>query len=297
MKRWMTVLVVWAACWTNGAAWAGDLPWTNIEKIPDSLINTADGWTAARVNDTGFISYRCAADDFVLTETTKIDRISFFAAAIGSPIVIGGDWYVYEGGGTVPGKLIAYGKDLPLKQEDTGWVNPNFGPIIRSTLEMGGLELPAGHYYIAFRSIMSCPGGECPGKYGVLTTRWANGQNRALWNFGVLPDGQVTDQWVLMEVFNGVKDQEWAFILEGGAGTDCDAIRKLKVTCKGGKLVAKVKSGLPSGTLLTIDNEGDRKEMEIGKGGMGKVKYKKQTGVHQVFIVECPKISKTANCD
>lgn len=273
---------------------AGEFLWENIARIPDDLIETADAWTAARVNDRGAESWRVAADDFELTTTTRITRIIFYSVSFGDPDVIGGDWYVFEGGSEEPGRLLAYGAGLDMKREDTGWTNKVFDTkIYRNILEPEDLVLNAGHYFLAFRSVMSCPGG-CRGKYSILTTRWSNGRTRAYWNFGLLMKGEVIDDWMLMERFNGVRDQEWAFVLQGE--DNCDAVRKFKAKCRGGKLTAKVKSTLDEGSVLTVDNEGDRKQLVINRNGKGKVKYKRQAGRHRVFLVDCPKRSKVVDC-
>lgn|GEM_PF-4712332 len=273
-------------------ACAGGFEWVNVERIPQDLIATTDAWTAVRVNDSGHESWRVAADDFELTSTTRITRIVFYSVKFGEPDIVGGDWYVFEGGDE-PGELLAFGADLKLTREDTGWSNPNLGDIYRNIMEPENLVLPAGHYFLAFRSVMSCPQG-CVGKYSILSTRWANGLTRAYWNFGLLANGEVIDEWMLLERFNGIRDQEWAFVLEGE--DNCGAIRRFKVKCRGGKLTAKVKSTLAQGTVLTIDNQGDRKQMVINSKGKGKVKYRHQSGQHRVSIVECPEKSKSVNC-
>ncbi|RJP32059.1 MAG: hypothetical protein C4547_14415 [Phycisphaerales bacterium] len=79
-------------------------------------------------------------------------------------------------------------------------------------------------------------------------------------------------------------------------GLDCDAISKFAVSCKRGKLKAKVKSSLPEGTELTIDNDGDVKTLVIDGRGGGVVKYKQQTGTHHVSIVECPRHEREVAC-
>ncbi len=79
-------------------------------------------------------------------------------------------------------------------------------------------------------------------------------------------------------------------------GLDCDAIRNFKANCKRGKLKVKVKSSLPEGTELTIDNGGDMQTLRINRNGSGAAKYKKQSGVHRVFIVECPGHEQEVAC-
>jgi len=77
---------------------------------------------------------------------------------------------------------------------------------------------------------------------------------------------------------------------------DCDAIRKFKVTCRAGTLQAKVRSTLPGGTELTIDNNGDFAVMTIRGNGNGKLAWKEQTGIHTLFIRECPGFLEAVNC-
>ncbi len=293
MTRFRVAVASTVLALTAGLCQAGII-WQNTEVIPDDLIATQDGWTAARVNDRGQESWRTSADDFILEKTTRIDKIVFFAVMVGEPVVIGGDWYIFEGSGDVPGELIAHGAGEELDIEDTGWQSNSFGTIYRNTMTPENLELPAGRYFIALRSIMSCPGG-CAGKYAMLTTRWANGKTPALWNFGLLENGDVIDRWMLMEEFNLIHDQEWAFILEGGV--ECDDIKKLKASCKNGKLTAKVKSKLAEGTRLTVDNDGDQRAMVIDRKGKGKVKYKNQSGgAHRVSILDCPEHTRDVEC-
>lgn len=80
------------------------------------------------------------------------------------------------------------------------------------------------------------------------------------------------------------------------AGVDCGAIDTFKVVCRNGVLKAKVRSSLPEGTLLTIDNNGDRLTMTLDADGRGKVKWKQQTGAHTVSLLGCPQFDREAQC-
>ncbi len=82
----------------------------------------------------------------------------------------------------------------------------------------------------------------------------------------------------------------------GFTGVDCDAVKKLKVSCKRGKLVGKVKSSLPEGSRLTLDNNGDRRDVSIDRKGKGKAKWKNQSGSHEVAIVECQEFMEEVAC-
>lgn len=79
-------------------------------------------------------------------------------------------------------------------------------------------------------------------------------------------------------------------------GVECGAIRKFKVKCRGGKLTAKIASGLEEGTALTLDNNGDQKAAVVNRAGKAKAKWKHQTGEHTVAIVECPEHTKVVEC-
>ncbi len=191
---------------------AGDeYVWLNVREFPDDLTTTRDAWTAARVEDPGFTSFRCAADDFVLTERTRIDRITHYTVEIQSPIILAGDWYIYEGNGNQPGPLIAAGPDREVLHEPIGHDNQSFGTIYRNVVEPVGLTLPPGRYFLAFRTEIAHNGH----KHSTLSTRWLNGDTAAYWNFGVLTDGTVTERWQLLEEFNQIPEQEWAFMIEG----------------------------------------------------------------------------------
>jgi hypothetical protein len=196
------------------SVYAESLIWSNIVNKPDDLMATEDAWTAARAEDAGFKSYRIAAEDFHLTELTKITRISFYAMNFDADI-LGGDWYIYEStGGGPPGKLITGEAGLPLIEENTGWWSNTFQDyIMRQSVMPTNLVLGPGHYFAAFRSLITLEQGG--GKNSILTTRTSIADTRAYWNFGVLANGSVTDTWYLMETFNLVKENEWAFEIYG----------------------------------------------------------------------------------
>jgi len=102
------------------------------------------------------------------------------------------------------------------------------------------------------------------------------------------PEGDPSDPtWVLSD----------APIEEGVCEpVNCDLIRKFKIKCRGGLLKALVKSELSEGTELTIDNNGELFIMTINRKGKGKLKWKNQTGLHTVFIDDCPEHVKAVNC-
>lgn len=77
---------------------------------------------------------------------------------------------------------------------------------------------------------------------------------------------------------------------------NCDLIRAFDVECQRGRLTARIKSDLPTGTELTIDNNGDPQTLAINDRGKGKVRYSGQTGNHTVAILECPEQSRMVNC-
>ncbi|MBL1218177.1 MAG: hypothetical protein D8M59_11860 [Planctomycetes bacterium] len=197
---------------------AQELIWSNINNYPDDLIQTQDAWTASRSEDASSKSYRIAADDIELTEQTRITRIAYYSVDFGDADVLGHDWYIYEyGNNGSPGALLASGYDNPVNRRDTGYVSYFGAFIYENIMEPTDLVLEPGRYFLALRSVQTFENGG--GKYSMLTTRWANGSARANWNFGVYADGTVFDDWVTMDVFNGVQDQEWAFEVYGEPAT------------------------------------------------------------------------------
>jgi len=88
----------------------------------------------------------------------------------------------------------------------------------------------------------------------------------------------------------------YALDVAGDGGVNCDSITKFKAKCRSGKLRAKVKSSLPEGTELTIETNGERKTMVIGRSGKGKVTFTGQFGRRTAVIVECPDRIAEVNC-
>ncbi|MBV6457969.1 MAG: hypothetical protein HONBIEJF_01090 [Fimbriimonadaceae bacterium] len=192
-----------------------EVVWSNVNDIPKDLMSTGDGWTASRANDDDFTSYRCAADDFILTARTRLTSLTYYSIPISNPDILGGDWYLFggENAGGPPGEVFAGAFSQKLTQTDTGWFNSAFGENVWANTLSLDMTLDPGHYFLGFRSLQTFKNGG--GKNGILTTRWANGTARAHWNFDIMEDGSAFGGWVTMDVFNGVKDQEWAFQLEG----------------------------------------------------------------------------------
>lgn len=208
-----------SAAFLSSSALAADFTWSNVVDYPADLANTGDGWTASRAEDFDFTSFRIAADDFILDKPTKIEQISFYTVPIADPIILGGDWYVYTvGPDNRPESVLAYQAGVEMDSVDTGIFNTAFGTnVIENRFYPENLVLPPGRYFLAFRSFQSFVGGA--GKNGCLTTRVAIGDTRALWNFEIYEDGSLgTEPWVLMDIFNGVTDQEWAFAISGRQG-------------------------------------------------------------------------------
>lgn len=77
----------------------------------------------------------------------------------------------------------------------------------------------------------------------------------------------------------------------------CELIREFRVTCKHGRLRAQVRSGLPVGSRLTLDNSGNRKSVTIDHKGHGRAGWRLQSGGHDVTIVECPEKKQAVVCE
>ncbi len=229
---WIRVLGVVAAA-AAGPPALGQYDWLNLASYPGPLETTVDGWSAVRMEDPQFISHRCAADDFEITEPTRITRITFYSVEIGSPAILGGDWYIFDGPAAgPPDQLRAAGVNEPMQHTLIGIVNPSFGPVYENVMKPKDLVLEPGHYFLAFRTNQGfVPGNK--NNNGALSTRIAKSTSRAWWNFGVLADGAVVEPWVPLSQFNLVQDQEWSFRIEGEPATvcyaDCDASGSLDI--------------------------------------------------------------------
>ncbi len=82
-----------------------------------------------------------------------------------------------------------------------------------------------------------------------------------------------------------------------GSDLDCTRVERLKVECKCGDLTASIKSALPEGTQLTLDNDGDRQVVTVNARGKAKGKWTDQSGVHTVSVAQCPELSRQTSCD
>ncbi len=132
-------------------------------------------------------------------------------------------------------------------------------------------------------------------EFGTPTLVEALSSPKADFNVSLAPEGLTI--YLVRQRTNNAGDV-YVANLEGGGGceVDCDAIRKLKVKCRGNKLKVLVKSSLLEGTELTIDNDGDQRVMTIKRKGKGKLTWHDQTGIHTVQIIECPDYVKAVNC-
>lgn len=209
-----TLAAALLACASTFAV-ADDVVWLNVSNHPGDLITTEDGWSAIR-GESPDQSYRIAADDFTLEAATRITSMTFYGGEVGTPEILGGDWYIFSGPAEGPPQtLVAHGAGVPLTRVDTGLVNNAFGTVWANVMEPDDLVLPGGHYFLAFRTFQTVDFNGPKNNNLALTTRTALGTSRAWWNFDVLGDGTVTGQWVEMERFNTIRDQEWAFMIEG----------------------------------------------------------------------------------
>lgn len=164
----MTIMLV------VSAVWAEDYTWLNVKNFPDDLMTTPYGWSAVRIEDPQMTSYRVAADDFELTKTTRITRITFWSVEVGQPWIVGGDWYIYAGAGSAPGDLVAHEANASMTHELAGFSNPAFGPVYKNVMEPEDLTLPPGRYFLAFRTYQDFnPSGK--NNNCALSTVWAHG--------------------------------------------------------------------------------------------------------------------------
>ena len=202
--------------------------WMNVKHFPGDLVTTVDAWSAIRAESPDQ-SYRIAADDFELTQATRITKIVFWGAEVGDPEILGGDWYIFAGGGSgPPGALLRAGPGGAMLHEDTGLVSPTFGKVFSNTLFPTDLVLPAGHYFLAFRTLQTLDLSGPKRNNAAFTTRVAIGSSRAWWSFDVLGDGTRTGPWVPMSDFNLAPNNEWSFRIEGEQLGEIDEVRALR---------------------------------------------------------------------
>lgn len=102
---------------------------------------------------------------------------------------------------------------------------------------------------------------------------------------------------------DGDTDGDYVYLAQAPAtvaGIDCDAVTSLSAVCKPGtfKLVAKLKTTLPTGTILSLTRDGGNVALvTINDRGKGKQLWKNVSpGTHTVCIVECEGRCATASC-
>lgn len=102
---------------------------------------------------------------------------------------------------------------------------------------------------------------------------------------------------------NGVENWNGPFTLNGnrmiqfyGLRADCGKIERFKASCAGGDLTVKVKSTLPKGLQLTLDNDGKERAVILNRKGRGSANFRNQSGAHNVRLKECPDLVETVEC-
>ncbi len=209
------------------SASSGQVVWSNVLNYPGDLAATGDAWSAIRVEPPATpTSFRSAGDDFTLKATTKLTKLRFYSVQIEPANIIGGDWYIYELVGGLPGTLIAHKSSAANTFTGTGIMNPIFGEVFSNELDMD-VTLDPGDYFLAFRTEQGIPpfGSNKPNN-AALTTRVQVGQIMGHWNFDLFADGVYASDWMPMQVFTLTNEHEWAFDLEGeevgSCYADCD---------------------------------------------------------------------------
>ncbi|MFN8583473.1 MAG: hypothetical protein U0163_21165 [Gemmatimonadaceae bacterium] len=154
--------------------------------------------------------------------------------------------------------------------------------------------------YDSWRQIGLVQGGWVPNDFESSDTWKMNGST---WT--KVADGRPNSRVFHAMVYDSIRG---AAVLFGGYQDDfdaetweysfaeCDSIGDLKAVCRQQTLKAKVLTTLPAGTVLTLDNDGDRRTMRIGQEGKGKARWREQKGAHGLTIVECPTFHRTADC-
>lgn len=77
---------------------------------------------------------------------------------------------------------------------------------------------------------------------------------------------------------------------------DCLTITDFEASCADNRLTVRVRSGLPAGTALSVENDGRVRIMIIDSSGKGIVRFRRQTGIHRVSLIECSAFSTMVDC-
>ena len=78
---------------------------------------------------------------------------------------------------------------------------------------------------------------------------------------------------------------------------DCGLVDSMNVTCSGsGRLKAKLISTLPTGTLLTLENNSLTWRLKVKKSGKAIAIFRRQGGAHRLSLLECPAVRETVEC-
>ncbi|MCC7292301.1 MAG: right-handed parallel beta-helix repeat-containing protein [Phycisphaerales bacterium] len=164
-------------------------------------------------------------------------------------------------------------------------------------------SLPGRSYSLEFFANTVCDGtGHGEGEIFLgqtrLTTDGAGNASFSAMLQGAAAPGEFLSATATDDSIGDTSEFSACVIVEAGGGVDCGAVRKLKVGCRDGKLVAKVVSSLPESTTLTIlRNGGDEKTLTINARGKGKVKWTGQSGTQAVAIIECSEVpEQTTMC-
>lgn|GEM_PF-1839891 len=199
----------------------------------------------------------------------QIDRLHTINVNTGATVLIGSMGVPgIQGMAFAPGGTL-YAWDLGTSQNGMGLarVNTNTGAVTDVNPNVGCRDL---------QTLAFAPSGVCYGARMELYTINTN-----------------TGQWTLVGS-GGYSDVRGSDFLDGGI--NCNLIKKFKNKCKNGKLKAKVKSGLPGGTVLHIDNSVNQKTVVLNNKGNGKAKWTGQSGQRRMSIVECPNRACTLSC-
>jgi len=107
--------------------------------------------------------------------------------------------------------------------------------------------------------------------------------------FGINEKGQIVG-------WGEIRSRDHAFLM---TPYKCgEAIRQMKLHCTPvGKLKAKVRTTLPEGAMLVflLDNA-VREAVLINERGRAKARWRRQTGEHEICIVECPEFCRALEC-
>ncbi|MCG3129970.1 MAG: hypothetical protein FLDDKLPJ_00710 [Phycisphaerae bacterium] len=163
--------------------------------------------------------------------------------------------------------------------------------VVRVTINVERIELPAGHYYCAVRLVGTGPDCNCQ-FFAARTDGGIRGETEGYFqsDFFGYPD------WTPVSEVLGIP-MDFSFWLTGELSQpDCERIRRVRArtNCDRQKVIARVKTGLPEGTELGLTLDGGRPQpVVMDDRGRARAVWKEAAG-GEVCVGGCENKCATA---